>query len=66
MATPYDVADALINATVQRKSFRGNMYEDDAFTISELAKIGKYLISFAEIEGGQDEQSNECLSSENA
>lgn len=55
MATPYDVADALINATVQRKSYTGKMYEDDAFTISELVKIAKHLISFAEIEGDQDE-----------
>ena len=55
MSTPYDVADALINATVQRKNITGNMYEDDAFTVDELRRIGEHLIAFAQIEGDQDE-----------
>ena len=55
MSTPYDVADALINATIKRKNIIGEEVEDDAFTVNELRRIGEHLISFDQIEGDQDE-----------
>lgn len=54
--TPWEIANKLINKTIQRKDFLGNVCEGSLFDKEDLLKIGKHLVNYVETERGSENE----------